>query len=76
MLGPGDVAFVGDTAYAMVTLVADDLGGSDTVGIYRVDGPSSFTGIADIGQWSRDNPPARSDHRAEEPTSLCEGDRT
>jgi hypothetical protein len=55
--GPGDVAFVGDTAYAMVTLVADDLGGSDIVGIYRVDGPSSFTVIADIGQWSRDNPP-------------------
>lgn len=57
MLGPGDVAFVGDTAYAMVTLVADDLGGSDIVGIYRVDGPSSFTIIADIGQWSSDNPP-------------------
>jgi sugar lactone lactonase YvrE len=55
--GPGDVAFVGDTAYAMVTLVADDLGGSDIVGIYRVDGPSSFTIIADIGQWSSDNPP-------------------
>lgn len=55
--GAGDVAFVGDTAYAMVTLVAEDLGGSDIVGIYRVDGPSSFTIIADIGQWSSDNPP-------------------
>ena len=55
--GAGDVAFIGDMAYAMVTLVADDLGGSDIVGIYRVDGPSSFTIIADIGQWSRDNPP-------------------
>lgn len=55
--GPGDVAFVGDTAYAMVTLVANDIGGSDIVGIYRVDGPSSFTIIADIGQWSIDHPP-------------------
>jgi sugar lactone lactonase YvrE len=55
--GPGDVAFVGDTAYAMVTLVASDIGGSDIVGIYRVDGPSSFTIIADIGQWSIDHPP-------------------
>jgi sugar lactone lactonase YvrE len=55
--GPGDVAFIGNTAYAMVTMVADDLGGSDIVGIYRVDGPDSYTIIADIGQWSIDNPP-------------------
>ena len=55
--GPGDVAFIGNTAYAMVTMVAEDIGGSDIVGIYRVDGPSSFTIIADIGQWSIDNPP-------------------
>src|SRR5262245_832735 len=55
--GPGDVAFIGNTAYAMVTMVADDLGGSDIVGIYRIDGPDSYTIIADIGQWSIDNPP-------------------
>ena len=55
--GPGDVAFIGNTAYAMVTLVAEDIGGSDIVGIYRVDGPNSFTIIADIGQWSIDHPP-------------------
>ncbi len=55
--GPGDVAFVGDTAYAMVTLVADDIGGSDVVGIYRIDGPTSYTIIADIGKWSTENPP-------------------
>jgi hypothetical protein len=42
----------------MVTLVANDIGGSDIVGIYRVDGPSSFTIIADIGQWSIDHPPS------------------
>jgi hypothetical protein len=55
--GPMDVAFIGDTAYALVTLVGPDVGGSDVVGIYRVDGPNSFTVIADIGQWSIDNPP-------------------
>lgn len=55
--GPGDVAFVNGTAYAMVTLVADDIGGSDIVGIYRIDGPTSYTIIADIGKWSTENPP-------------------
>jgi sugar lactone lactonase YvrE len=55
--GPIDVAFVGDTAFALVTLVASDIGGSEIVGVYRVDGPSSFTVIADIGQWSIDHPP-------------------
>ena len=55
--GVADVAFIGGTAYALVTLVGPDLGGTDVVGIYRVDGPSSFTVIADIGQFALDNPP-------------------
>jgi sugar lactone lactonase YvrE len=55
--GVMDVAFIGNTAYALVTLVASDWGGSDVVGIYRVDDPDSFTVVADIGQWSIDNPP-------------------
>jgi sugar lactone lactonase YvrE len=55
--GVMDVAFMGNTAYALVTLVASDWGGSDIVGIYRVDGPNSFTVLADIGKWSIDNPP-------------------
>jgi hypothetical protein len=55
--GVMDVAFIGQTAYALVTLVGSDIGGSDTVGIYRVDGPNSFTVVADIGQFSLDNPP-------------------
>ena len=55
--GVVDVAFIGKTAYALVTGVSPDLGGTDIVGIYRVDGPSSFTVVADIGQWSIDNPP-------------------
>jgi len=52
-----DVAFLGGTAYALVTLVGEQLGGSDVVGIYRIDGPESFTIIADIGEFSVANPP-------------------
>jgi hypothetical protein len=55
--GAMDVAFIGETAYALVTVVGSDVGGSDTVGIYRVDGPDSFTVIADIGEFAVDNPP-------------------
>jgi hypothetical protein len=58
--GPVDVAFIGDTAYALVTLVGPDVGGSDIVGIYRVDGPNSFTVVADIGEFSLNNPPETS----------------
>jgi hypothetical protein len=52
-----DVAFYGSTAYVLVTLVGEDVGGSDIVGIYRIDGPTSHTVIADIGAFSLDNPP-------------------
>ena len=55
--GVVDVAFRGGSAYALITGVAPDLGGDDTVGIFRVDGPDSFTLIADIGAWSVDHPP-------------------
>jgi hypothetical protein len=55
--GAIDVAFIGSTAYVLVTLVGPPLGnGID--GIYRVDGPSSFTIIADLGTFSANNPPA------------------
>ncbi|CAN5891715.1 MAG: ScyD/ScyE family protein [Gemmatimonadetes bacterium] len=59
-LGSGvvDVAFIGGTSYALVTGVGPDLEGDDVVGIYRVDGPHSFTVIADIGAFSIANPPA------------------
>jgi hypothetical protein len=56
--GVVDVAFIGGTAYALVTGVARDLGGHDIVGIYRVDGPNSFTIIANLGAWSILHPPA------------------
>jgi sugar lactone lactonase YvrE len=55
--GAMDVAFIGKTAYVLVTLVGPDVGGSDVVGIYRVDGPDSFTVVADIGAFSMRNPP-------------------
>ena len=56
--GVVDVAFLDGTAYALVTIVSPDVFGlgSDITGIYRIDGPNSFTPIADIGQFSIDNP--------------------
>ena len=58
--GVVDVAFIGSTAYALVTGVGEDIGGSEVVGIYRIDGPNSYTVIADIGAWSAANPPTSS----------------
>ncbi|MFU8946593.1 ScyD/ScyE family protein [Mycetocola zhadangensis] len=55
--GAIDVAFIGRTAYVLVTLVGPDVGGDQIDGIYRVDGPNSFTVIADLGTWSKDHPP-------------------
>jgi len=55
--GAIDVAFIGKTAYVLVTLVDHDVGGSDIDGIYRVDGPDSFTIVADIGTFNINNPP-------------------
>jgi hypothetical protein len=55
--GVFDVAFIGGTAYALVSLVGSDVGGTDVVGIYRIDGPNSFTVVADIGAFSIANPP-------------------
>jgi sugar lactone lactonase YvrE len=56
--GAIDVAFIGHTAYTLVTLVSPDVGGSDVDGVYRIDGPNSSTVIADIGTFAIDNPPA------------------
>jgi hypothetical protein len=55
--GVVDVAFLGGTAYALVTGVAPDLDGNDIVGIYRMDGPNTFSVIADLGAWSEAHPP-------------------
>jgi hypothetical protein len=56
--GAIDVVFKRGTAYVLVTLVGTDVGGNDVVGIYRVDGPSQFTVIADIGAFVLAHPPA------------------
>jgi hypothetical protein len=56
--GPVDVAFLGRTAYVLVTLVGPDVGGSDVVGIYRVEGPDRVSVVADIGAFAIANPPA------------------
>jgi hypothetical protein len=55
--GPMDIAFIGKTAYVLVTLVDPDVGGNNVDGIYRVDGPDSFTVVADIGSFNVLNPP-------------------
>ena len=60
MIGIGgamDIAFIGSTAYVLVTLVGPDVGGSDVVGIYRIDDGDSYTVIADIGAFSLAHPP-------------------
>jgi hypothetical protein len=61
--GVMDVAFRGSTAYALVSVVGSQFPADlfachpQTVGIYRVDGPTSSTVVADIGTFSCDNPP-------------------
>lgn len=49
-----DVAFIGGTAYALVTLVDDPIGfpTGQVNGIYRIDGPNSYTIVADIGAYN------------------------
>ena len=45
-------------AYVLVQFIGPFLGGPDEVnGIYRVDGPHSFTVVADIGAFNVANPP-------------------
>lgn len=56
-VGVVDVAFVGRTAYALVTLVGPDYGGNSPVGIYRVDGPNTSSLFANIGAFSLAHPP-------------------
>jgi sugar lactone lactonase YvrE len=56
--GATDIAFLGHTAYVLVTLVSRDVGGSAIDGIYRIDGPHTFTVVANIGQFAITHPPA------------------
>lgn len=56
--GVMDIAFQGATAYALVTLVGPDVGGDAVVGLYRLDGATSTTLVANLGQWSAQHPPS------------------
>jgi sugar lactone lactonase YvrE len=62
--GTMDIEFVGGKAYVLETMVGPDpfIGGHSTVGIYRIDGPHSFTVVADIGTWSIAHRPDPSIH--------------
>jgi hypothetical protein len=56
--GAMDVAFIGDTAYVLVTLVGPFFGQTDVVdGIYRIESDGTGTPIADIGAWAIAHPP-------------------
>ena len=55
--GVFDVAFIDDTAYALISVVGPDVGGSDIGGVYRIDDVDDTTLIADTATWSIDNPP-------------------
>ena len=57
--GAMDVAFLGHTAYVLVTLVGPFFGQADVVdGIYRIEDDGTGTPIADIGAWAMAHPPA------------------
>jgi hypothetical protein len=58
--GPMDVAFIGHTAYVLVTLVAPGSSRTDpdlVDGIYRVNKKGPPTLVAHLGEWSIENPP-------------------
>jgi sugar lactone lactonase YvrE len=60
--GGMDVAFIGSTAYALVSIVSDPFLGlasppNPADGIYRIDGAHSCSLVADIGAWSIAHPP-------------------
>jgi hypothetical protein len=61
--GPVDIAFAGHRAYVLVTLVSGSIFGEPfgdpeaKNGLYRIERDGSVTLVADLGQWSVDNPP-------------------
>jgi hypothetical protein len=57
--GAMDVAFRGETAYVLVTLVGPAFGQPDVInGLYRIAKDGNATAIADVGAWSIAHPPA------------------
>src|SRR5262249_41627262 len=55
--GAMDIAFIGGTAYVLVTLLGPDVWGGGGDGIYPGDGAHSLTLVAGIGQFSLSPPP-------------------
>ncbi len=61
--GPTDVAFMDGTAYVIVSLVSGVVSGEPfgdpkaKNGLYRIEPGGTPTLVADLGQWSHDNPP-------------------
>lgn len=61
--GAIDVVFLDGAAYVLVTVVDDPLFPTGEInGIYRVDGPDSFTVIADLGAFNLANQPTGFDY--------------
>lgn len=57
-----DVAFLGDTAYVLVSVAGVSVGGPDDVmGIYRLKRNGRFAVHADLGKWSMKHPPTDPD---------------
>jgi sugar lactone lactonase YvrE len=55
---PVDVAFIGNTLYALTALESELFPNPyGLTGIYRMDGPDTFTVIVNIGEWSIEHPP-------------------
>jgi hypothetical protein len=55
--GAVDIAFLDDTAYVLVSLVDEEVGGDGKNGIYRIDDEDDHERIADVSQWNRDHLP-------------------
>jgi hypothetical protein len=55
--GPVDVVFRDGVAYALVSLVSPYVGGTETTGIYRIDGSNNNTPIADIATFNVNHQP-------------------
>lgn len=56
--GVMDVTFVEGIAYALVTLVSPEVGGTDLAGIYRLEESGEWSVVADLGTFSAANLPA------------------
>lgn len=55
--GVMDVTFVDGVAYALVTLVSWDVGGTEADGVYRLEESGDWSVVADIGAFTLANPP-------------------